>query len=283
MFCRCGRLLTLNRQHGGRYLYLRCRGRLEGHCPHRDEPLIRYDEEKLIRVFMGQRWAEFFHRPADSATRRNLQSEILEAEQLHHQQLANAATAEATMGQLLSSGTLDPGTANLIGAKVREAQAQAAATAERLQGLHSRLLQLEAQPTGATIQQQIRERVRSFLDGLQHDPAERRRFNAWLSTLGVQITLSQGPGTMLQMAVDRPGAVEYHPDRVVVPGAEIHVMGVPKALWDVLWDQATPEPSSPLRIRSHRQLIGHHGGIPEQVAKTDAELDSGRRHVRSGT
>jgi hypothetical protein len=242
MFCPCGRLLTLNRQRDGKYLYLRCRGRLDGRCPHKDKPLVRYDEEKLLQTFMGQRWETFFHRPETGTARRKLQAEILDAEHLHRQQEANAATAAATMGDLLTSGTLDAATANMLGAKAREAEAQAASAAERVKGLQSQLLQLDAQPTGATMQSQIRAKVDSFLATDRHDTAERRKFNAWLTTLGVQITLMQGPGTILQMSVARPGAVEYHPDRVVVPGAEVHVMGVPQAVWDVLWDQATPQP-----------------------------------------
>lgn len=243
MFCQCGRLLTLNRHQGGRFEYLRCRGRLDGRCPHKDKPLVRYDEEKLLQTFMDQRWETFFHRPADSTARRKLQAEILDEEHLYRQQQADATTAAATMKNMLTSGTLDAATANRLGADVRALEALPVATAERIQGLQSQLLQIDTQPSGATMQSQIRAKVESFLATDRHDTAERRKFNNWLSTLGVQITLSQGPGSILQMAVDRTGAVEYHADGVTVPGAEIHVMGVPQA-------PAAAQPASPVAATS---------------------------------
>lgn len=253
LFCSCGRLLTLNRQHGGRYLYLRCRGRLDGRCPHHHQPLTKYDEEHLLRTFMAQRWADYFHRPADSKARRKVQAETLEAEHLHRQQEANAATAAATMGELLTSGRLDPEAANLLTAKVKEAKAQAAATADRLAALQSRLLQIDSQPTGATMQRQIREKVGAFLATDRLDPAERRAFNNWLSTLGVRLVFDGPTGFEVMTATLPDGRLElFLDDRHEIERADgtvVEVKGIPSSV--VVSHKELEKALSPVELR-HR-------------------------------
>lgn len=67
--CPCGQLYSLMTQtkpSGRMHRYLVCKGKGTGNCQIRNH---RYDESQLLELFMHWRWAEFFHRPADSQQR----------------------------------------------------------------------------------------------------------------------------------------------------------------------------------------------------------------------
>jgi hypothetical protein len=189
--CPCGRLLTLSSStsRGRKYEYLRCRGRVDGSCPHGDDPLIPYDEEYLLRLFMDARWEKYFHRPRMNKQRREAEKVVAAAEATLAQRQQEAEAVVANMRQLLTAGTLDATTAATLGTLEQEARARAAEAEGALRETQARLQQLVAQPTGKEASRAVRERVAQFMATDRHDKEERRRFNAWLGTLGVVIEL----------------------------------------------------------------------------------------------
>ena len=83
---------------------------------------------------------------------------------------------------------------------------------------------LLAKPTGKKLQQQITAKVQAFLAGDRHDLDERQRFNGWLRTIGVRLTLDQAPGRRWQLSVDPLQKATYDAHGgVQVAGAELHI------------------------------------------------------------
>lgn len=228
-FCPCGSPLTYlpARDREGRprsYAYLRCTGKQNNTCTEgRSNP--HYDEEWMLRSFMTQRWDQFFRRPSDSKERRALQAKILKAETDHRKQQAAADAAAGNMAELLASGSLDTDTATMISKAASTAKGKAAALGQELSKLRSELQLLDQRPTGKQQQEQLRERVEAFIASDCEDVAERRKFNNWLSTLGVKITISEAAaGSRWAMAISPMEPPQTAADgSVSVAGAEIHV------------------------------------------------------------
>ena len=224
--CPCGGTLTYSpaRSKGGlrNYAYLRCTGKSNGTCTG-PKGCWRYDEEALLRAFMGKRWAEFFNTPADTKHRREIEAQLLDLQGVHARQQQQAANAEQQLGEAVTSGRFDPDLLQMIGKAARQAKALASSTQGRITVLQEQLQALQAQPDGAERQQQIRQRTKAFMDGQRDAPSERRKFNNWLTTLGVQLTLDHGPGQRWVLSVDPLVKATYDDHGgVTVAGFEIH-------------------------------------------------------------
>lgn len=191
-FCACGRSLFLqtgrNRQGQVAYAWLRCTGRRKKTCPlpPGDWP---YDEEALLLAFMAQRWGKFFDRPADNRQIRALEKKLRDLEALEATQQQQATTATENLDALMAQQGLDPDLASLYAASAKKAVANAEATKRQIQTAKGEIAQLRLRPTGAYVQQQIKERVAAFIASDRHDVAERRRFNNWFLSLDVRVTV----------------------------------------------------------------------------------------------
>ena len=230
--CPCGSLYSLMSERRG-HRYLVCKGKAKGSCQIKNH---RYDETLLLELFMHQRWAQFFHRPTDSQQRQAAEHQLLAMEQQLGQQQQQADTAQATLTRLLTTGQLDANTATMLGKAVQDAQAAAAATSDRLDAARLQLQQLDAQPDGDAMAAQIAARVEAFMAADRTDPTIRRRFNSWLSTLGVVVTLQhQQPGQpplMIVRPTDGSDVIELH--QATADGEALHVRAQPEALHQ-LW------------------------------------------------
>lgn len=223
--CTCGLPLKYRSSHYGRYELLSCSGAYDGRCTAGNNKGWAYDEPALLKAFMGHRWVSFMERPAVNEEQQNLERQRLQLQTQLAGQQQQADTAQRNMAQLLTSGTLDASTAAMLGKAVHDAQAAAAATQARLQAVEASLQQLLSRPTGKALQQQISRQVRDFMAADRHDVAERHRFNGWLRTLGVRLTLDSAPGCRWVLVVDPIEKVTDHGDgSVTVAGAELHVI-----------------------------------------------------------
>lgn len=246
--CPCGELYSLMTQKkpsGASHSYLVCKAKAKGACKIRNH---RYDEPLLLQLFMHQRWPQFFHRPTDPHARQAVEHQVLALEQQMAQQQQQAENARANLATMLTTGQLDPDTANMLGQAVRDAQASADATSDRLDAARHQLQQLDAQPDGPQIAAQLTGQVEAFMAADRLDPAVRRRFNSWLTTLGISLELHhQQPGQPPLMVVHRTDgidALELHQARPD-DGAIVHVRAKPKALAD-FWARISQ--SSPIQV-----------------------------------
>ncbi len=114
---------------------------------------------------------------------------------------------------------------------------------------------IAARPSGHEVEAVVRERVGAFMASDRHDLAQRRKFNNWLSTLGVRI-LFDGPTGFEDLTVElADGSVELHYDGGEVidqaDGRPVTVQGLPSvvvvdpAVAGVIGSAATIEQSRP--------------------------------------
>ncbi len=120
----------------------------------------------------------------------------------------------------------------MLGNAVQDAQAAAAATSDRLDAARLQLQQLDAQPDGDAMAAQIAARLEALMAADLTDPAILRRFNSWLSTLGVVVTLQlQQPGQpqlMIIRPTDGSDVIELHQARA--DADPVHVRAQPDVL-----------------------------------------------------
>jgi DNA invertase Pin-like site-specific DNA recombinase len=240
--CPCGELYSLMTQtkpSGKAHSYLVCKAKGKGACKVKNH---RYDEPLLLELFMAQRWADFFHQPADSQQRQAAEHQLLALEQQLAQQQQAAATAQQNLASLLTTGQLDTATAIMLGGAVQDAQAAAAATSDQLDAARLQHQQLMARPDGQAMAAQIAARVQAFMGSDRLNPAVRRSFNSWLSTLGIAVELHHqqaGQPLMLVRHVDGSDAVELH--QATANGDAVHVRAQPEALHQLWQDHGRVE------------------------------------------
>ena len=190
--CACGRALhyqpSRNRKGEIAYEWLRCTGRRKHTCPQPPGDW-KYDEEALLLAFMAQRWSKFFDRPSDNRQRGALEKTLRELEALEATQQQQAEAARENLDKLMADPDLDKEHASLYAGSAKKAASNAEATHRQIQAIKAELQQLQLQPSGADVQRQIKERVAAFMASGRHDVAERRRFNNWFLSLGVQLTV----------------------------------------------------------------------------------------------
>ena len=222
--CPCGLPLAHRSQSGGRYEKLICNGLLDGRCAYGGAGWLDYDEEALLRSFMAQRWSEFFNVKADTARQRQLEGQRLQLETVLAKQQQQASNCQTTIAKLAGDAQLDADALNLLSKAVRDATSAADQTRAQLLKIEAAMQTLLAKPTGKKLQQQINGKVQAFLAGDRHDLDERQRFNGWLRTIGVRLTLDQAPGRRWQLSVDPLQKATYDAHGgVQVAGAELHI------------------------------------------------------------
>jgi DNA invertase Pin-like site-specific DNA recombinase len=226
VYCTCGarrELQTSTKPNGRSYAYLFCktktRGRrVDGLCTAKNVP---YDEQWLLRAFMGQRWQQYFNRPADNRERRQLEGELIAAETLLAKQRQQQQQAESNVQKLLTSDALSEGDAALLLKLANDARRQGDESEASVNAIRERLRSVAARPSGASAQKAIRERVAAFLAADCADPPERIRFNSWLNTLNLRVVLSNDGH--LQMSIEPAIKATYDDAGVTVAGAELVV------------------------------------------------------------
>lgn len=224
--CPCGLSLELRTSHGGRYEKLLCKGHLDNRCAHQ-VGWLDYDEEALLRSFMGQRWAQFFNVKADTRQQRELEGQRLKLQTTLAQHQQQATNVQATIAKLAGDAQLDADGLKLLAKAERDATAAADHTRKQLAKVEAALQTLLARPTGKQMGEQIKAKVQAFLAADRHDLQERQRFNGWLRTLGVQLALHRAPGRAWVLSVDPLQKATYDDKGgVQVAGAEFHVAGV---------------------------------------------------------
>jgi hypothetical protein len=125
---------------------------------------------------------------------------------------------------------------------VQDAQAAAAGTADRLDAARLQLQQLQARPDGDAMAAEIQNRVAAFIAADRLDPAVRRSFNSWLSTLGLSVELhhqQQGQPVMVVRHGDGRDEVELH--QQLADGDVVHVRAQPDALHQLWQDHGQLE------------------------------------------
>ena len=227
LVCPCGLPLAHRSQSGGRYEKLVCNGLHDGRCTYGGAGWLDYDEKALLRSFMAQRWSEFFNVKAVTASQRQLEGQRLQLETLLAKQQQLASNSQATIAKLAGDGQLEADALNLLGKAVRDATSAADQTRAKLLKIEAARQALLAKPTGKKLQQQINGKVQAFLAGDRHDLDERQRFNGWLRTIGVRLTLATAGPRGWQLSVDSLQKATYDAHGgVQVAGFEIHVGGV---------------------------------------------------------
>lgn len=225
--CPCGLPLAHRSQSGGRYEKLICNGFLDGRCTYGGAGWLDYDEEALLRSFMAQRWSEFFNVKADTARQRQLEGQRLQLETVLAKQQQQASNIQATIAQLAGDAQLDADALKMLSKAMRDATSAADQTRAKRLKIEAEMQALLAKPTGKKLQQQINGKVQAFLAGDRHDLDERQRFNGWLRTIGVRLTLATAWPRGWQLSVDPLEKATYDAHGgVQVAGAEIHVGGV---------------------------------------------------------
>lgn len=222
--CPCGLPLAHRSQSGGRYEKLICNGFLDGRCTYGGAGWLDYDEEALLRSFMAQRWSEFYNVKADTARQRQLEGQRHQLETLLAKQQQQASDAQADATRLLRTAQLDADALKMLSKALKDVTSAADQTRAQLLKVEVAMQTLLAKPTGKKLQQQITAKVQSFLAGDRHDLDERQRFNGWLRTIGVRLTLDQAPGRRWQLSVDPLQKATYDAHGgVQVAGAELHI------------------------------------------------------------
>ncbi len=237
LHCPCGRTLQhLQRtSRGNVYQYLRCIGRAHGTCSVAGG-CWRYDEEALLQALSRQRWEAFFARGSDSQQRRDLQQRILTGEAEEAQARGRADRARQNLSQLLQEGALTATVAATLGDAADAAQQQADQIAQGLAMLRAELRALDARPTGEEAEQELRDRIAVFMATDRHDPQQRQRFNAWLASQGVHVTLhQQASGSPLLVLRPRDGSDQIELHQQQPDGDAVHVRAQPAALAG-LWE-----------------------------------------------
>ena len=187
--CPCGLPLAHRSQSGGRYEKLICNGLLDGRCTYDGAGWLDYDEEALLRSFMAQRWSDFFNVKADTARQRQLEGQRLQLETVLAKQQQLASNCQATIAKLAGDAQLDADALKLLTKAFRDATSAADQRRAQLLKVEAAMQVLLAKPTGKQMAGQIKAKVEAFMATGRQDPAERQRFNGWLRTLGVQMTL----------------------------------------------------------------------------------------------
>jgi Tfp pilus assembly protein PilN len=190
VFCRCGSRLSYTATHGGKYEHLKCRRRVEGTCPHKNDPYWKYDEKALLLAFMNEHWGKFFDRPKDSIERQKTEAEVLALEGVVAEYRQQEINAEKSMKAEITSANYDRETVAFIKKVAKEANNAADKAERQLQELRGKLQLLKTRPTGKEMKQQIEAKVKAFINGSLDDLEERRKLNNWLNTLGVKATLT---------------------------------------------------------------------------------------------
>ncbi|MDB4485932.1 recombinase family protein, partial [Synechococcus sp. AH-707-B22] len=194
-FCGCGAPVSWQGVHKNkdtgefRYSYLRCTAKRQS-CPTKSSDW-KYDEELLLRAFMDHRWQQFFKTPVNNKKIRDLRKQIRDQEATCSELEDKAQISQRNLADALSDPDFDKPLIQTLGKLDKNLEKTAASAETELSRLKSELQILEMEPSGSEMAKQIRERTEAFLTCLD-DLEERKRFNNWVNTLGVRLTIIDG-------------------------------------------------------------------------------------------
>ena len=194
-FCSCGAPVSWQGTHKNketgeyRYSYLRCTAKRQS-CPTKSTDW-KYDEELLLQAFMDHRWKDFLKTPVNNKKIRDLQKQIRDQEVTCSELEYTAQNSKLNLAKVMGEPAFDKSQIDILcGIIVKHEKTEASAQQE-LSRLKSELQTLEMRPSAAEMARQVRERTEAFLTCLD-DTQERKRFNNWVNTLGVTLTIIDG-------------------------------------------------------------------------------------------
>ena len=187
--CPCGLPLMHRASSGGRYEKLVCIGHHDLRCTYQDGGWLDYDEEALLLTFMGQRWENFFNVKAGTRQQRELEGQRLELQTKLARQQQQTDNVQSTISDFAAERKLDADAMDSLMKAKRRAQSALDETQNLLLKVEAALQILLAKPTGKKMAGQIKNKVDQFIKSGRQDLEERQRFNGWLRTIGVQMTL----------------------------------------------------------------------------------------------
>lgn len=216
-FCSCGAPMSWQGAHKNketgeyRYSYLRCTAKRQS-CPTKSTDW-KYDEEFLLRAFMDHRWKVFLKTPVNNKKIRDLQKQIRDQEATCSELEDKAQNSQRNLAEALSDPVFDKPLTQTLGKLVYDLAKTAASAQKELSRLKSELQILEMEPSASEMAQQVRDRTEAFLNCLD-DTEERKRFNNWVNTLGVTLTIIDGKTS--EMSWDKIQANLYREGQTVV-------------------------------------------------------------------
>lgn len=194
-FCSCGAPMSWQGSHKNketaeyRYSYLRCTAKRQS-CPTKSTDW-KYDEEFLLRAFMDHRWKVFLKTPVNNKKIRDLQKQIRDQEVTCSELDDTAQNTKLNLEKVMGQPEFDKSQIDILCGFIVKHEKTAASAQKELSRLKSELQTLEMRPSADEMVQQVRERTEAFLTCLD-DTQERKRFNNWVNTLGVTLTIIDG-------------------------------------------------------------------------------------------
>ncbi|MDC0315928.1 recombinase family protein [Synechococcus sp. AH-551-G15] len=233
-FCSCGAPVSWQGTHKNkdtgefRYSYLRCTAKRQS-CPTKSSDW-KYDEQLLLVAFMDHRWQQFFKTPVNNKKIRDLRKQVRDQEATCSELEDKAQNSKRHLDEAMGASDFDKSLIQMLGKSVKDLANTADSAQKGLSRLKSELQILEMEPSASEMAKQIRERTESFLTSLD-DLEERKRFNNWVNTLGVRLTIIDGKTG--EMSWDKIQANLYREgDTLVIDQTkqDAAVLGLPEAL-----------------------------------------------------
>ena len=193
-FCKCGRTLSIQACKNFKktkitHYILRCVGKRDGTCT---EPAgdMRYDEEALLRAFMGEQWDKWFHRGNDDKEVRDLNNKKLLAEQDLAVADQNVLNCQTNFQSFQSEGEQDKELLRELFKNINNAKMVADSLRRDLNAINSELQRLTSVPSGEEMDLMIYKKSLEFINSIKLDRFNyeaRRDFNDWLNTLEIKM------------------------------------------------------------------------------------------------
>ena len=181
--------MTDTTSHSGKYLDLVCSAQNSGReCKVPTRQCWKVDEELLLEAFMHRRWERFFKNPATGPRIRELEERLLEEQRVAGQYRTTANDSRANLQRAMEVKDADLDLLKMLGEIVRKAEKQAEEAENQANQTNAEIQALQLQPSGAHMQEQIRNKVKAFLALPNRSDREvRNAFNDWVKTTGARI------------------------------------------------------------------------------------------------
>ena len=181
--------MTDTTSHSGKYLDLVCSAQNSGReCKVPKRQCGKVDEKLLLEAFMHRRWERFFKNPATGPRIRELEERLLEEQRVAGQYRTTANDSRANLQRAMEVKDADLDLLKMLGEIVRKAEKQAEEAENQANQTKAEIQALQLQPSGAHMQDQIRNQVEAFLALPNRSDREvRNAFNDWVKTTGARI------------------------------------------------------------------------------------------------
>ena len=137
---------------------------------------------------MHRRWERFFKNPATGPRIRELEERFLEEQRVAGQYRTTANDSRANLQRAMEVKDADLDLLKMLGEIVRKAEKQAEEAENQANQTNAEIQALQLQPSGAHMQEQIRDKVEAFLALPNRSDREvRNAFNDWVKTTGARI------------------------------------------------------------------------------------------------